>query len=222
MLSVGSDSDYLRFPLSPYAGVLIGNRYNMSLPTRAIVKALYAQATSRIFASPLTASPDMQGGGYLYFYNQYVVTQMQAQGLADGSWIEGHKKNPILSGYCATTPAKLDFFGWYRPNGQPWQTNPAHGAEYADYSHGIRLVDNMVEVLENGQYRTDTLVTLLAQDRYATVLNDGDRYALPTNGTFDASRCYAWCTKGPPFCSFAQNTPWLKALLDAFPPSNFE
>ncbi|MDE3029032.1 MAG: hypothetical protein KGH84_11600, partial [Paracoccaceae bacterium] len=42
-----------------------------------------------------------------------------------------------------THPGKVAIYGWQRTNGLPIQPlSTVHGAFYADYSHGIRLVSN--------------------------------------------------------------------------------
>ena len=44
-------------------------------------------------------------------------------------------------------PGKIAIYGWHRLNGAPIQPlSTVHGACYADYSHGIRLVSETVLV----------------------------------------------------------------------------
>ncbi|MGE5254336.1 MAG: hypothetical protein ACM3N7_10260, partial [Planctomycetaceae bacterium] len=47
---------------------------------------------------------------------------------------------------------KIAIYGWHRPSGIPIQPlSTVHGASYADYSHGIRLISN--RLLLNGKPR---------------------------------------------------------------------
>lgn len=40
---------------------------------------------------------------------------------------------------------RLAIYGWHYPTGQPIQPlSTVHGATYADYSHGLRLVSDLV------------------------------------------------------------------------------
>jgi len=218
-LSVGSDDDYLRFPLSPYAGVLIGSKFDMSLPTRAIVEAIFAQSNTKVYSSPLPAGSTMQGSGYMWYYNQYVTKTLASnKNYWAGALVGGHKKDPIISFYSQTHPKQLDFYGWYKQDGTPWQTNPAHEASYADYSHGIRLVSNTVEVTENGQTQELRYFDLLQNPKYAVIINANDAYA-PSTKVFNPTVCYTSCPANSPssICSQQQNDSWLIALLTKFP-----
>jgi len=39
------------------------------------------------------------------------------------------------------SPGRVAIYGWHRTNGRPIQPlSTVHGARYADYSHGVRLV----------------------------------------------------------------------------------
>jgi len=52
-----------------------------------------------------------------------------------------------------TSPGRIAIYGWHRLNGAPIQPlSTVHGACYADYSHGIRLVSETVTV--DGQSRS--------------------------------------------------------------------
>ena len=59
--------------------------------------------------------------------------------------ISGHKKDVVLTNRLARAGAKIAIYGWHRLSGTPIQPlSTVHSASYADYSHGIRLVSDIV------------------------------------------------------------------------------
>jgi len=53
----------------------------------------------------------------------------------------GQKKDVVLSTRLTSKRGKVAIYGWHRTNGRPIQPlSTVHGAQYADYSHGVRLV----------------------------------------------------------------------------------
>ena len=61
--------------------------------------------------------------------------------------VGGHKKDVVLTDLYIYRPDRVAIFGWHYPNGtyiQPLSTVHVHW--YADYSHGIRLIEAVVEV----------------------------------------------------------------------------
>jgi len=194
VLSVGNDEDYMRFPLSPLAGKFIGDKFDMSLPTKGIVDALYRAADVKLAARGLVADATIakdgmhqEGAGFSWHHNEIIDGQLQAANKFDDHQIHlfaGHKKEPIISTYAAQNPGKLDFYGLYGANGVAIQRNPAHGWTYADYSHGLRLVHKSVILEENGSSETKHYWDMLRQAKYAAVINPG-------GGAFEAWKCYA-------------------------------
>ena len=59
----------------------------------------------------------------------------------------GHKKDLVLTRRLAAKPRRVAIYGWHRSDGRPVQPlSTVHGARYADYSHGLRLVAPTVEI----------------------------------------------------------------------------
>ena len=82
--------------------------------------------------------------------------------------VSGHKKDLVLTNRLSSAPGRVAIYGWHRPGGNPIQPlSTVHGAEYADYSHGIRLVSRTAFV--NGQ--AVDLQDLLMDGTYAGLLN---------------------------------------------------
>jgi hypothetical protein len=75
----------------------------------------------------------------------------------------------VITNLLASKPGRIAIYGWHRSSGDPIQPlSTVHGARYADYSHGIRLVSEMA--ILNGKLRS---IYDILQDRLlAKVLGD--------------------------------------------------
>ncbi len=61
------------------------------------------------------------------------------------SWYAGHKKDVVITNRLTREQGRIAIYGWHQPTGIPIQPlSTVHGAGYADYSHGIRLVSDVV------------------------------------------------------------------------------
>ena len=57
-----------------------------------------------------------------------------------------------MSNRLRSKPGRVAIYGWHRENGAPIQPlSTVHGAQYADYSHGVRLVSSRAYI--NGEPR---------------------------------------------------------------------
>lgn len=75
-------------------------------------------------------------------------------------------------------PKPVVIYGWHYPSGSPIQPlYNGHGETYADYSHGIRLVQNAL-MLDG---RPDSVTNLLANPALAPLLLDGTLVAQRAN-----------------------------------------
>ncbi len=82
--------------------------------------------------------------------------------------VAGQKKDVVMASRMASNPGRVAIYGWHRSSGSPIQpVSTVHGANYADYSHGIRLVSKTAYL--NG--KAVELDDLLASSRYAYLLN---------------------------------------------------
>lgn len=140
-LSIGSDNDFVRIPLGLPTAAEIADRFGFFLPTPKMVDAIYAQAKVQLVASPMPAGDEMRSTAYLLRHNQTVEKQLAAFTDPAADLTAGEKKDVVFSLRLRTHPGKVAIYGWQRGNGKPIQPlSTVHGAEYADYSHGIRLV----------------------------------------------------------------------------------
>jgi hypothetical protein len=110
----------------------------MYLPTPVIVDAIYEQAQVRLEPQPMEPGPEMRSSGYYLRHNSLI--EGQRSGLPEGL-IAGHKKDVVISLRMKGQPDRVPIYGWHRKAGDPIQPlSLVHGADYEDYSHGLRLV----------------------------------------------------------------------------------
>lgn len=168
-LSVGSDRDFLHVPMNLHTARETATRLGFALPTRKIVDAIFQQADVRCAPAPLPAGPRMRSTGYYVAHDQKIKEQFAALGCAPGALVSGHKKDVVLSNRLIQNQGRIAIYGWHLPSGKPIQPlSTIHGAKYADYSHGIRLVSEIV--LIDGQPRS--LYDILEDPKLAGLLSD--------------------------------------------------
>jgi len=168
-LAIGSDSDFLRIPMNLHTAVTIAERFGFILPTRKMVDAIYLQSSYQLMPQPLPAGPQMRSTEYYSTHNQMIENQVHAMGAPLGALISGDKKDVVMSNRLATYVGRIAIYGWHRGPGQPIQPlSTVHGANYEDYSHGIRLISEWA--LMNG--RLESIRQLLQDPATAKVLSD--------------------------------------------------
>ena len=146
-LAVGTDKDFVRVPMGLPAAVAVADRFGFVLPTTKIVDAIYAQADVHVPPEPLTAGPQMRSTAYVVRHNRMVRQERLAEGAKLGMLIAGQKKDLVITNRLRTHPGRVAIYGWHRENGRPIQPlSTVHGENYADYSHGIRLVSTVAYV----------------------------------------------------------------------------
>jgi len=146
-LAIGADDDYLRIPMNLYTARAVASRFNCVLPTRKIVDAIYAQSTCRFTPEPLTPGPQMTSTEYYRRHNAMIERQSQTRRFSTEALVSGHKKDVVLTNLLSTRPDRIAIYGWHRAVSAPIQPlSTVHSADYADYSHGIRLVASVALV----------------------------------------------------------------------------
>jgi hypothetical protein len=152
-LAIGTDKDFLRIPMNLYTAAAVASKLGFVLPTRKIVDAIYAQAAYHFAPQPMTAGPQMRSTEYYLVHNQKIQAQSRVLGVPEGALVSGDKKDVVVSNRLERNPGKIAIYGWHRLDGAPIQPlSTIHGACYADYSHGIRLVSETAMV--NGEARS--------------------------------------------------------------------
>jgi hypothetical protein len=166
-LAIGSDDDFLRVPMGLQAAMATAASFGFVLPTPKMVDAIYEQAGIRLTPEPMPAGDEMRSTAYFVAHDHRIEAQRDDVGGPPDGLIAGHKKDLVLTNRLWSKPGRVAIYGWHRPDGtaiQPLST--VHGARYADYSHGVRLVSLVAYV--DGQPRS--LLELLEDPRTADVL----------------------------------------------------
>lgn len=148
-LAIGSDDDFVRIPMNLVTASSLAHNLGLALPTKKIVDAIYAQ--SDIHAKPQALPPNsrMTSNAYYLRHDELIDAALGSYEL--GQLVAGHKKDIVISNKLNLNPGRIVIYGWHRSNGKPIQPlSNVHGARYADYSHGVRLVS--AQVLVNGQF----------------------------------------------------------------------
>lgn len=144
-LAIGSDADFVRVPMNFHTAAAIARTFGMTLPTRRMVDAIYAAAKVKLSPSPMPPTSAMTTTRYFAAHNQTI--EEQRSGYTLGDLIAGHKKDLVLTGLLKKRPLPVAIYGWHQRNSQPIQPlSIVHGAAYADYSHGVRLVSRLAVV----------------------------------------------------------------------------
>jgi len=186
-LALGSDSDHMLMPMTPLLAQRIADRTGALLPTPMMSDQIYAAAPLKLRPQPIPPDAAMDKMPRFFQHNDS-VSSLRRPLLGTypyGTLVAGHKKDVVISPLLysrlkARGPRPVVIYGWHRPDGVPIQ--PAyngHGETYADYSHGIRLVQERAEI--NGA--DVRLSDLLTDEAFAPMLSDTTlmrtRYDIP-------------------------------------------
>ena len=178
-LSVGSDTDFVRVPLTPTTATKIAGAFDCDLPTRKIVDEIYRQADVKLEPRPMTER--REAVDTLIEHNQIIEEQRKGHRL--GELVAGIKKDVVLTNRLAEKPGHVAIYGWHKLDGTPIQPlTTIHIATYVDYSHGIRLMGRQVDVDGKAMNIGDVLrspdLCTLATDEGP--INIATMYAQPT------------------------------------------
>jgi Secretion system C-terminal sorting domain len=172
-LAIGADEDYFLMPMTPTLAQRIANKLQCNLPTKKMVDDIYAAAAVKLRPQPIPPSDAMITVPVFKQHNDS-VWQLRKEQLSDhplGALVGGHKKDVVVTNKLnnPTPTGKVAIYGWHQLNGLPIQSlYTGHGDTYADYSHGIRLVQLTMKV--DGVNKTITEV--LNDPNLAGLLSD--------------------------------------------------
>jgi hypothetical protein len=176
-LAIGSQSDFIRIPMNYHTATMVASQFGFILPTPKMVDAIYQQSAYHFTPQPMTAGPQMRSTAYYQQHNRKIAQQRAARAIPLGALVAGHKKDVVITNRLTHAPGRIAIYGWQQPGGIPIQPlSTVHGAGYADYSHGIRLVSDVV--LIDGKIRS--IYDVLQDPQLAFVLSkEGPIYQLP-------------------------------------------
>lgn len=152
-LSLGTDKDWARIHITPYAAQSIADSLGCFLPTRKMVDDIYRAARVKLEPMPMYAFRDSSPT----MYQHHLIVEGQRQGRK--GLIAGIQKDVVISGKITrdARPQRVAIYGWHKPDGQPIQPlYTGHVYWWVDYSQGIRLVWRRMKV--NGKWMDYTEV----------------------------------------------------------------
>ena len=168
-LAIGSNQDFLRIPMNLETATAVVDRLGFVLPTKKIVDAIYQQSSFHFVPQPLPAGPQMRSTAYYQTHNEMIEKQARSRGIPAGPLVSGDKKDVVITNLLAHRQGRIAIYGWHLPTGAPIQPlSTVHGACYADYSHGIRLVSATAVV--DGKLRS--LAKILQDPSLARLFSD--------------------------------------------------
>lgn len=170
-LALGSDTNYFLCPMTPILAQQLADSLDCLLPTSQMVDVIWEHAAVKMNPESIPPSPAMTTVPVFDDHNDMVKIQRNTFSNSLGELVSGNKKDVIISNqiYTSPPPARVVIYGWHYPNGNNIQPVYAgHIDTYADYSHGIRLVQNQcwvdgVPMLAN-QILTDPILHQLLSD----------------------------------------------------------
>lgn len=151
-LSIGSAKNFARIPLTPTTAQSMADSLHCFLPTRTIVDLIYKNAKVKLEPIPMYALRDSA----VTMYQHHLIIEGQRK-LRKGL-IAGIKKDVIITGQLKDKPGKVAIYGWHRLTGIPIQpVYTGHVDWYVDYSHGIRLIYDIIIVNGKKYHYTEIL-----------------------------------------------------------------
>jgi len=145
-MAIGSEQNYLYIPMTPSTAQYLANRLECSLPTKKIVDIIYNKAEIILYPQPIAPSEIMTTIPSFKQHTDSIKQQISKIGFdrSANNIIAGHKKDIIISNKIYSTDRNFDrvvIYGWHISENNPIQpVYNGHNAQYADYSHGVRLI----------------------------------------------------------------------------------
>ncbi|HEX5653058.1 MAG TPA: hypothetical protein VFX58_08290 [Chitinophagaceae bacterium] len=142
-LSIGTESDWARIPLTPMAAQFIADTLGCFLPTKKIVDDIYKAAIVKLEPVPMFAYRDSTPT----MWQHHLIIEGQRKGKK--GLIAGIKKDLVISERISRDhrPNREAIYGWHKPDGKPIQPlYTGHINWWVDYSHGVRLIYRKIKV----------------------------------------------------------------------------
>lgn len=173
-IAVGSDEDFVRFPINLLSANEINQALGFILPTRKMVNQIYKSAPLKLSPVPMRPGPRMTTTAYFTKHNAIIGSQLKNLGVQEPVFVAGHKKDVVQTNKLKKKPGAIAIYGWHRlENGRPIQPlSTVHVARYADYSHGIRMVSEWATLNINGESRTVNLKKVIESHQLNHLVSD--------------------------------------------------
>ncbi len=185
-LAIGSDDNYILMPMTPVLAQRLADTLRCTLPTRNMVDTIYKHARVKLAPQPIPPGEAMTTLRVFTQHNDSIRIRRTAllKQHPLGELVGGHKKdviisNAIVSGVRPAAPKPVVIYGWHQLDGVPIQPlYNGHGETYADYSHGIRLVQDTM-MLDGVPV---TAASILTDQTLWPLLSDEGQILLPRYG----------------------------------------
>ena len=147
-LSIGTNEDYCRIPMGPSTAQKIADAYGCILTTTKLCDDIWQHAT--VHLDPIPYAPVGDNNSQVYKFVEHNTDINAAREIAGGQihdLIVGIKKDVVICNAIKTKPGYVAIYGWHYTSGSPIQPlYTGHVDWYVDYSHGIRLVNQIIKV----------------------------------------------------------------------------
>ena len=181
--ALGTDGDYLLEPMTPILAQRLCDRLGYTLPTRKMVNQIWTNAAVKLAPQPIPPSGEMITVPVFADHNSMIWTQRSAytNSFPLGALVAGDKKDVVISTMIYSNlhsgvPKPVVIYGWHYQDGNPIQPlYNGHEETYADYSHGVRLVQSTM-ILDG---TPTTVSNVLRNPSLAALLSDEG----PSQGT---------------------------------------
>ena len=171
-IAIGSNEDFLYVPMTPILAQKIADLTKSSLPTKQMVNRIYQNAAIKLAPQPIPPTKLMTTVPVFIKHNQLVNAQLvpYLNEHINSSLTAGHKKDIVISNKIYGEKSnRVVIYGWHKLDGKPIQPlYNKHVNTWADYSHGVRLIQNKVCV--NG--KKTTIAKVLADPKLNVLLSD--------------------------------------------------
>lgn len=171
-MAVGSDSDFVRIPMTSDTAQRIADLTDTLLPSAKMVDAIYMNSRVKLEPQPKPPSPQAGSNEYYFDHNRMIEHQRLGVGAKLGSLVAGHKKDLVITNRLNDNPDHLAIYGWHRmEDGKPvpiQSLTTVHSKDYVDYSHGVRLVSK--KVLVDG--KVTSIVNILRDPELSGIVSD--------------------------------------------------
>ncbi|MDB6023951.1 MAG: Immunoglobulin I-set domain protein [Verrucomicrobiales bacterium] len=174
--AIGSEQDYFLTPMTPLLAQRVADALGCSLPTAKMVNDIWKKAPCHLAPAPIPYSAQMVTVPVFDDHNttvrgqRFAVTNTYPLGTLTG----GDNKdvviaNKIYSNFDEASTNVVVIYGWHYLDGSHIQNvYNGHEETYADYSHGIRMVQMNLTV--DGQ--ASTVTNVLTNSNFAGLLSD--------------------------------------------------
>jgi len=148
--AIGSNEDFFYMPMTPILAQKVADLTGCLLPTKHLVGEIYKHAKIKLNPQPILPSKAMTTVPVFIAHTDSVLNQVKPF-LANhniGALTAGNKKDIIISNkiYGQTTE-RVVIYGWHKLDGKAIQpVYNKHLNTWADYSHGIRLIQNKIYI----------------------------------------------------------------------------